>query len=258
MKIKVIPYKMASGSAKSLAQSLDCFRVKAASETFRYREGTMLINWGNSTPFSFVHNPHEILNTPYRVGLATNKLTAFLAMANNNCKTVEWTSDTHEAQLWCLEGKTIVARTSLTGHSGEGIVLLDALTPWVNAPLYTVYKKKRKEFRVHVVGDSVIYIQEKKRRDGAVIEGDAQFIRSHKNGWVFCSVDDDYYFNKICNLARDALGALHLDFGAVDIIYNEKEDSYYILEVNTAPGLEGTTLEKYSQAFKNMYLNGDF
>jgi len=45
-----------------------------------------------------------------------------------------------------------------------------------------------------------------------------------------------------------AVDALCLDFGAVDIIYNEHEDKYYVLEVNSAPGLEGTTLEKYVEA----------
>jgi D-alanine-D-alanine ligase-like ATP-grasp enzyme len=41
-----------------------------------------------------------------------------------------------------------------------------------------------------------------------------------------------------------------LDFGAVDVIWNEKEDKYYVLEVNTACGLEGTTLDKYVEQFR--------
>jgi D-alanine-D-alanine ligase-like ATP-grasp enzyme len=40
-----------------------------------------------------------------------------------------------------------------------------------------------------------------------------------------------------------------LDFGAVDIIYNAKRNECYVLEVNTAPGLEGTTVEKYATKF---------
>jgi hypothetical protein len=38
---------------------------------------------------------------------------------------------------------------------------------------------------------------------------------------------------------------LHLDFGAVDVGWNEHHGEATIYEVNTAPGLEGTTLEKY-------------
>ena len=43
-----------------------------------------------------------------------------------------------------------------------------------------------------------------------------------------------------------------LDFGAVDIIYNQREDSSYVLEINTAPGLMGTTGERYAEAFGNI------
>jgi glutathione synthase/RimK-type ligase-like ATP-grasp enzyme len=45
-----------------------------------------------------------------------------------------------------------------------------------------------------------------------------------------------------------AVSALGLDFGAVDIIWNEREDKCYVLEVNTAPGLQGSTLENYANA----------
>ena len=49
-------------------------------------------------------------------------------------------------------------------------------------------------------------------------------------------------------LAVDCVNHIGLDFGAVDIIYNNRDDVCYLLEVNTAPGLQGTTLEKYKDA----------
>ena len=42
--------------------------------------------------------------------------------------------------------------------------------------------------------------------------------------------------------------AVGLKFGAVDLIWNELENKSYVLEINTAPGLTGATLEKYAQA----------
>ena len=42
--------------------------------------------------------------------------------------------------------------------------------------------------------------------------------------------------------------AVGLKIGAVDIIWNELENKCYVLEINTAPGLEGTTLVKYTEA----------
>ena len=44
-----------------------------------------------------------------------------------------------------------------------------------------------------------------------------------------------------------------LDFGAVDVIYNVHHKKAYVLEVNTAPGLEGTTLEVYARAISNFF-----
>ena len=49
--------------------------------------------------------------------------------------------------------------------------------------------------------------------------------------------------------AQNAVEALGLDFGAVDIILG-KNGIWYVLEVNTACGLEGTTLEKYCEQFR--------
>ena len=64
---------------------------------------------------------------------------------------------------------------------------------------------------------------------------------------MFCR--DDVVRNDTMDLlAISAVDSLGLDFGAVDIIWNESEDQYYVLEVNTAPGVEGTTLQKYTEA----------
>jgi len=51
---------------------------------------------------------------------------------------------------------------------------------------------------------------------------------------------------KVQDLALQACQALGLNSGAVDIIWNEKENKCYVLEVNTAPGIEGTTCKKYT------------
>ena len=71
---------------------------------------------------------------------------------------------------------------------------------------------------------------------------------------IFCGAGSVYCRDGITSnsirdtLAINAIRALHLDFGAVDIIYNERENQFYVLEVNTAPGLEGTTLQKYTES----------
>jgi glutathione synthase/RimK-type ligase-like ATP-grasp enzyme len=54
-----------------------------------------------------------------------------------------------------------------------------------------------------------------------------------------------------------AVNALGLDFGAVDIGWNNSNESQpvCILEVNTAMGMKegSTTVQKYSEAFKRLF-----
>ena len=49
--------------------------------------------------------------------------------------------------------------------------------------------------------------------------------------------------------ATKAVAALGLDFGAVDVIYNEKYGRAYVLEVNTAPGLGEGIAIMYARVF---------
>ena len=55
------------------------------------------------------------------------------------------------------------------------------------------------------------------------------------------------------DLAIRAVAALGYQYGAVDIIYNEKRNQCFVLEVNSRPGLMGTTVERYADALINMY-----
>jgi glutathione synthase/RimK-type ligase-like ATP-grasp enzyme len=223
-----------------------------------------LINWGAST-FPTHHNwrddnPNRVfnlLNKPSAVSLAANKLQTFEVFDQEGVPIVDYTRDTNTVYSWLESGGCVVARTLLRAHGGEGIIIIEndeqALPV---APVYTLYKKKKYEYRVHVFKGEVIDIQQKKRERGIAIEGDRAKIRNRANGWVFCredinipEADPDQILLKDTSLR--AVAALGLDFGAVDIIYNQREGRYYVLEVNTAPGLEGTTLVKYTEAISN-------
>jgi D-alanine-D-alanine ligase-like ATP-grasp enzyme len=54
------------------------------------------------------------------------------------------------------------------------------------------------------------------------------------------------------NAALGAVSALGLDFGAVDVKCNRQGTRAAVLEVNTAPGLQGTTLRKYAEALMGL------
>lgn len=123
-----------------------------------------------------------------------------------------------------------------------------------DAPLYVKYIKKQQEYRVHVFNGSVIDVQRKMRRTDTPTEEVNWKIRNHSNGFIFGreGVELPTSATDMCVAAVQAIG---LDFGAVDVIYNERSDTYYVLEVNTACGLIGTTLDKYKTAILE-YANG--
>lgn len=207
-----------------------------------------VLNWG-STQKGF-STAYSWLNHPADVAQACNKVKAFDGMELSDVSTVPWTTDQELAQTWSDEGSTVVVRNQLTGHSGSGIIIYEPKTAIPKAPLYTKYIFKAREFRVHVFDGSVIDTQQKIKDPTKEVV--TWKVRSHSNGFIFArnSVQPNPVRDQ---LALDAVEALNLDFGAVDII-EDKKGNFYVLEVNTAPGLTGQTLTNYVQAIKQWLL----
>lgn len=240
----LFPYSKKSASAKALCQELN---IKFVKDKSKYKGG-VVINWGNAK-YPSCPLPYLIINSPLSVANAINKIKTFEAFNEAKVPTVPFTTDKQFAQDCLSKQKVILARTA-HGHSGNGITIVTPDSVLPDAPLYTVYVKKRKEFRVHVVNGKVIDVVHKRKSKSH--ENPDPFIRSHKNGWVFCreGIEEP---KDLRDVALQAIAALHLDFGAVDIIWNQHQDKCFALEVNTAPGLEGTTLKEYANAFANLY-----
>ena len=108
--------------------------------------------------------------------------------------------------------------------------------------------KKQDEYRVHIFKDKIIDTQKKgKRRD---VEEANYRIRNVENGFIY--MRENIEPPKILlDTAILAFSRFDLDFGAVDMIWNARNERAYALEINTAPGLEGSTVESYKEAFEN-------
>ena len=259
MKTKLVfyPYKMGSESAKALSASLNeaGITTKRVRPDGNYRpfNSHVIVNWGNSQPPTSWDCPNNILNNPASVAIASNKLQTFISLEYEGISVPIWTTIKEEAEDLIRDGSVVICRTKLNAHSGDGIVIARTIEELVDAPLYTKYTKKRNEYRVHVFMGEVIIVQEKKRDAEVVDRTDEQaLIRSHQNGWVFCREGVEAS-DRLKQIAIDAVKALGLDFGAVDVIYNQHLDTYYVLEVNTAVGLSGQTLTDYTNAFANYF-----
>lgn len=246
MTLKIFPYKLGSLSAKRLAQTL---RVHRVSHYYNAKRSDVIVNWGNSTPPHFRWMEQD-LNKPQAIALASNKLNTFLEYRNKSFKNVpDWTTNPNEAQHLLDLGIKVYCRKSLIGHSGRGIVICEKGDRLPIAPLYTFHTKHKYEYRVHVFKDKVLDVQMKRKRNGSL---GGSGIRNHANGWVYTRAEIQPS-KELLSSSITAVKLLGLDFGAVDIGHRIIDNKFFVFEVNTAPGLEGTTLDKYAKAIYNYY-----
>jgi len=151
-----------------------------------------------------------------------------------------------------LGAKVLFARTLINSTNGRGIVEFGGDSgEYPRAPLYTEYIPKKAEYRFHVFNGQVIDIQQKKKKRGFEDARDTR-IRNLHNGYIYCR-DGIVAPDGAATLAINAVNACGYQYGAVDLIYNEKQNKCFILEVNSRPGLMGTTVEKYAEALINTY-----
>ena len=254
----IYPYKLKSKSAAALSSSLATYSNKVTrvrpDGAFKnnYPENNLIINWGNSSIPGWWKQYGRTLNHPSQVAIAANKLTTFNLLKEAAVSIPKYTESLAVAQEWIDEGNRVYGRQILTGHSGRGIRIFDSETICSpdECPLYTLDTKAKTEYRIHVVAGMVIDSQQKKKREG--FEGGIRGIRNSANGWVFAR-EGMVVPITVLEQAIKAVRALQLDFGAVDVGYKESNNTAYVYEVNTAPGIEATTLLSYAKAFGDYY-----
>lgn len=113
----------------------------------------------------------------------------------------------------------------VNGHSGD---------------FFTELINKRREFRVWAFRRTCIGVYEKvltyPRKLGR--RGRSREVWNWRNGYAYEFRRAADMPEALKTIGRDAVDALGLDFGAADIIEGTN-GTYYVLEVNTAPGVEG-------------------
>jgi len=200
----------------------------------------------------------RVVNKVYRVAPGTkqgkvfnvtqgtlNKIEQLTQFRANSVSCPAFATSPEEARN--LDSGTIFARTLINSTNGKGIVEFERdQREYPPAPLYTAYIPKKSEFRVHVINGKVVDSQQKKKREEFTGESNPR-IRNLANGYVYCR-DGVVLPHDAADLAVRAVSACGYEYGAVDLIYNAKRDKSYVLEVNSRPGLQGTTLESYADA----------
>jgi glutathione synthase/RimK-type ligase-like ATP-grasp enzyme len=240
---------MGSESGRLLAEKLDTIRVYPEGR-YRPKKDDVVINWGNSSAPAWASPDTHVVNNFHSVKIATNKYACFEHLAAHTVSTPPFTNTIGLAREWLHNGGKVVCRTVLNGHGGEGIVLAENVDELVPAPLYTYYIPKKHEYRIHIFNGEIIDISEKRMRNKAERpENFNKYIRNHDNGWVFCR-NNIFAPDCVEKAAQEAMEALGLMFGAADVIYREANKQAYVLEVNTAPGMDDVTSDAYANAIR--------
>jgi len=221
MKLQLLSTKLGSSSLKRIAQALS---ARVGYKVLRTR----------------IVNPHR---KQYSYGNLIDKCNQYRWFMANGICCPEFTFIRVEARDWINDGSVVFCRTLTRASEGRGIVVAETVDQLVDAPVYTKYMKKKREFRVHIFKDKIVQIVEKRMRVGWGGPRDTR-IRNTANGYVFC--------REVTNIP-EGLGQLALqasrvtgsDFRGVDIGYNEKKDELFVIEVNSAPGIEGSNVNDY-------------
>jgi hypothetical protein len=265
--LRIEPYKIASKGAKALATRTGILRA-TPKQVRQHGDFDLLLNWGSSER----RFNGEYINNPEAVAVASNKLQSARRFGESHIPQPDYTTDREVAEGWLRAGTDVCERTHLRGSGGKGLSVITGAgvatdgtgctnepdmdvrrgcirRTLVDAPLYTKYVKKATEYRVHVFDGEVIDVQQKRKRQEVPNEEVNYQIRNACNGWVFCRGGVDAPAS-VLSAAIRAVSVLSLDFGAVDVGWNNHTQTPCVYEVNTAPGVEGSTLDKYFRALE--------
>ena len=248
-------YNEKSEGAKQLALGLDIPRIRHKNSRFKGGKDKTIINWGSSDL------PEEarkcnVINSPDIIGVVTNKLNFLKLCYSSGVRVPELTENKALVEDWIKKGHAVMCRRVLNGSGGTGIVYAETINELINAPLYTKYVPKKDEYRVHCFFNKlqkglpqIFYVQRKYRNPETV---DPNWIIRNLEGGFLYEHGNVHPPKNILHQSLKAFKASGLDFGAIDVIWSEKRNKAYVLEINTAPGLEGQTLQEYIKIFNEM------
>lgn len=261
----IYPYSNKSKGAKALAAALNA-TLLTGTKAVAFAEGPspkphIFINWGTGSLANGLRKANgTVINDVKGVNISRNKLKFFNAQVASKtpARVPTYTDEIDKAMEWVEAGIVVMGR-NVTGSCGTDIAFFeDDVDKFNTSDFWVQYKKKKEEYRIHIFKGNVIAAQKKALRETdpmtnePIDNSNVDFrIRNHKNGFIFkrqdLSVPGDVVDQAVLAMANTGL-----DFGAVDVIWNQFEGKAYVLEINTAPGLEGTTVTDYATAFKQL------
>lgn len=205
-----------------------------------------IINWGNYIFPGYTFS----LNQPSGIANASNKAYSRRILQNFGVK-VPRTYFGPSLDKMRPANYPLILRPKFH-HGGQHFTLLNSFEELVSklwgtdsADWYvSEIFQKTAEFRLHVAHGKVLFVNEKPLVEGEIRANQAV---NHES-WRVLKWSE--FHRGMCREAILAVELLGLDYGAVDMMYNSKYDSWAICEVNTSPSINTPySSEKYAAYF---------
>lgn len=199
-----------------------------------------LIRWGNSYSSC---RASRTLNAANAISTNVDKYQSLQRMENAGVPVPEFSRRPHNLDF---TGRSMVLGRGSEHMGGNDIQVFrnQDEAAQANADFYVQYIQAQSEFRVHALDGEIIKTSQKIFRGEGTEPGHPR-IRNYEEGYRFLNprTRPSGLFQGVA-----AVEALDLDFGAVDMIFDQSNRPY-VLEVNTAPSCDPPTLQDYGDAF---------
>lgn len=259
----IITHSKRSKAVKQMAHILKV-PIFTKQHDIKLNIGDVVLNWGCSAlpnvsldKINQKIQAFKLLNPPSNVGIAVNKLETFFTLDEEGIRVPKFYTQKEQAKSLFKNYEFVYCRSLIKSTQGRGIVIANKPEDLVDAALYTAGIPCKREYRVHVFRNKTLSITAKVVKNNTKQEDINPLIRNHNNGYVF-AVDavkiPNHIVMSLSSLARETATILGLDFCAIDIV-RDYENNLYVLEVNTAPGLVGRTLNIYLSSLFQFYIN---
>jgi carbamoylphosphate synthase large subunit len=224
--------------------------------TLRKNTPDCVINLGTTGEISY---KGKIVNPRDMVRSASNKRAARIAFQEADVPAPQLFlrgSDVTKAEL------PVIGRTSYH-NKGKGFWFCKTLAEVQRAvergaTHFLEFVPKTREYRVHAFCKKKAFGKEDRKADdyasvklvekvwqGKDKPDPKKVQKNHEFGWVFLGQQDrrEEELDVVRFAAKQAMAALGLDFGAVDVMYKIMDKRPYVLEVNSTPSLADETAD---------------
>lgn len=238
MKFTILYSGRSSKTGKDLLNKFRPLSTKAFRKKTNKRLKTdVVLRWGSTEEFSKLRSRLE-LNSLEAVKNASNKLVMMQKLVEGNIPTAKILFDPFNQTQETLDtfrdenGGFFIRGSNDQVRYDDSVKVGDR---YVSQPI----ENKRREYRVHVFNGEIIAVYEKIPNDDTV-----RIFKSHNCHFELKNIENCRLKPEDFQVCINAVNSLGLLFGGVDLL-RDKDQKVYVSEVNSAPALNGTNIDRY-------------